>query len=291
MNLRYLVVDVFTDRPLEGNPLAVFPDGGGLDAGTMQKIARELNLSESIFVLPPTRGDCNLRVRIFTPTMEMQFAGHPTVGVSIVARQEGLVARDAERIVLEEGVGPVGVRFEHAGDKLFAWLTPPPITFGETFDRGLAAAALGLDTTRMLDAPAQHVAAGTTAFIIVPLRDRAAVDAAWVDLSGANAFAVHEPVGILVFTPAPGGAYTRMFGPLLGVAEDPATGAATGPLAAYMLRYGLAPTADGTRLISEQGVKMGRRSLLHILVHGEGGRDGFEIGGTIIRLADATMEL
>src|SRR6266540_3403186 len=131
---RYLVVDVFTERPLEGNALAVFPDASGLDDATMQKIAREMNLSETTFIGPATRADCAANVRIFTPTKEMVFAGHPTIGSSFVMLDEGIVPKDSERFVLEEKVGPVSIRVE-PGERALIWLTTPPITYGRTFDR------------------------------------------------------------------------------------------------------------------------------------------------------------
>ena len=109
---RYRVVDVFTERPLEGNALAVFPDASGLDDTTMRKIARELNLSETTFLSPATRADCAANVRIFTPTRELPFAGHPTIGTSFVLLDEGAVPKDSERFVLEEKVGPVSIRVE-----------------------------------------------------------------------------------------------------------------------------------------------------------------------------------
>src|SRR4029453_16501538 len=118
----YRVGDVFTERPLEGNPLAVFPDASGLDDATMQKIARELNLSETTFIGPATRADCAANVRIFTPTKEMVFAGHPTIGSSFVMLDEGIVSKDSERFVLQEKVGPVSVRVESGEPPLF-WLT------------------------------------------------------------------------------------------------------------------------------------------------------------------------
>src|SRR5450755_2818716 len=102
---RYRVVDVFTEHPLEGNPLAVFPDATGMDDVTMQKIAKELNLSETTFVLPPSRPNCLARVRIFTPTREMVFAGHPTIGTSWVLLDEKVVPPDVERFALDEKVG------------------------------------------------------------------------------------------------------------------------------------------------------------------------------------------
>ena len=123
---RYRVVDVFTDQPLEGNPLAVFPDASGIDDATMQKIARELSLSETTFVLPARRAGCAAFVRIFTPGRELGFAGHPTIGTAFVLMDEGVVARTSERFALEEGIGPVPVRVE-AGERPRIWLETPPM--------------------------------------------------------------------------------------------------------------------------------------------------------------------
>jgi trans-2,3-dihydro-3-hydroxyanthranilate isomerase len=109
---RYRVVDVFTEHSLEGNPLAVFPDSTGIDDRTMQRIARELNLSETVFVVPATRPGCAMGLRIFTPTREMLFAGHPTVGGSFVLLDEGIVPKDSDTFVLDEKIGPVPIRVE-----------------------------------------------------------------------------------------------------------------------------------------------------------------------------------
>ena len=138
---RYRVVDVFTDRPLEGNPLAVFPDASGIDDATMQKIARELNLSETTFVVPATRRDCAAGVRIFTPVRELPFAGHPTIGASFVLMDEGLVDSNSERFVLEEKVGPVSIRVDRS-ERPLIWLRTPPIIEGATFDRHICAQVL-----------------------------------------------------------------------------------------------------------------------------------------------------
>src|SRR5579864_925832 len=123
---RYWVVDVFTQQPLEGNSLAVFSDASGLDDETMQKIARELNLSETTFVFPATRADCVRGVRIFTPAREMVFAGHPTIGTSFVLLEEAIVSSGVEYFVLEEKVGPVPIRIE-PGLRPLIWLRTPPI--------------------------------------------------------------------------------------------------------------------------------------------------------------------
>jgi trans-2,3-dihydro-3-hydroxyanthranilate isomerase len=289
---RYRVVDVFTETALEGNPLAVFPDASGIDDGTMQKIARELNLSETVFVVPVTRGDCAARIRIFTSTMEMLFAGHPTVGASFVLLEEGLVPKESGHFLLEEKVGPVAVRVER-GDRLLIWLKTPPIKFGKTYDRAVCARALGLEPADLLErAPPQLVSAGNP-LIFIAARDKGAVDRALLDMSGLRSI---QPAGegavcVFVFAPTVDGAYSRMFAPEHGVIEDPATGSATGPLAAFMLRNGLTPRDKGSRFISEQGTKMGRRSLLHVLIHGENGVDGIEVGGYVTPLVEATMTL
>jgi trans-2,3-dihydro-3-hydroxyanthranilate isomerase len=152
---RYRVVDVFTERPLEGNALAVFPDASAIDEVIMQKIAKELNLSETTFVLPPSQAACAARVRIFTPTKEMVFAGHPTIGTSFVMLDEGIVPRQIDHFLLEEKIGPVPVRVERvqleSGERPMIWLTTPPIEEGRTFDPALCATVLGLQRSDLQD--------------------------------------------------------------------------------------------------------------------------------------------
>jgi trans-2,3-dihydro-3-hydroxyanthranilate isomerase len=284
-------VDVFTQTPLEGNPLAVFPDASGIDAATMQKIARELNLSETVFTVAATRPDCAARIRIFTPTREMLFAGHPTVGASFVLFEEGIVPKDAPNFLLEEKIGPVAVRIE-PGARPLIWLKTPPIHFGRIYDRSVCAHALGLDPGDLLEIAPQLVSAGNPS-VFVAVTDKSAVDRAWLDLSGLRSIqpAGEEPVCVFVFAPTADGAYSRMFAPEHGVMEDPATGSATGPLAAFMMQHRLPPADKGARFISEQGTKMGRRSILHVLIHGERGQDGIEVGGHVTPLVEATMVL
>jgi len=143
----YCLVDVFTTQPLEGNGLAVIPDARGLDADTMQRTAREFNQSETTFVFPAERGNA-ARVRIFTPTMELRFAGHPTLGTGFVLRERGIVSRETERFVLEEAIGDVPVRVdpERPGQADLLWLTTPPIAFGAIF----RAQCSGIDAKRFL---------------------------------------------------------------------------------------------------------------------------------------------
>jgi trans-2,3-dihydro-3-hydroxyanthranilate isomerase len=288
---RYRVVDVFTEHPLEGNALAVFPDASTMDASIMQRIARELNLAETAFVLPPTRSDCAARVRIFTPAKEMLFAGHPTIGTAFVLLDEGLVPGKMGDFKLEENIGPVPVRVE-TGARPMLWLSTPSIEAGPCYDPALCANVLGLSTKDLLDIAPQRLSAGNPT-IFVALRDRLAVDRAWLDLTGMRQLrgSDTELMCVFVFTPTAQGAYSRMFAPEYGVPEDPATGSSTGPLAAFMMRHRLVANSSGTRLVSEQGTKMGRRSFLHVHVRGESGGDGIEVGGHVTPLVTAAMRL
>jgi trans-2,3-dihydro-3-hydroxyanthranilate isomerase len=287
----YRIVDVFTLNRREGNPLAVFPNGQGLDSETMQSVARELNLSETVFILPPTRPDCAARLRIFTPAREMLFAGHPTVGASFVLLDEGIVPKNSEHFVLEEGVGPVPIRIE-SGDRPLIWLTTPPIHDGPTFDRELCAEVLGLSATDLLNIAPQLLSAGNPV-VFIALKDSSTVDRVSLDSAANRKLRGNypDPVCVFVFAPTPDGAYSRMFAPEYGVVEDPATGSATGPLAAYMLRHNLVSGAPGTRFVSEQGTKMRRRSLLHVHIRGEHGAAGIDVGGHVTSLVRAVMDL
>jgi len=288
---RYRVVDVFTEQPLEGNSLAVFPDASGLDGDTMQRIARELNLSETTFVFPATRADCVAAVRIYSPKTEMIFAGHPTIGTSFVLLEEGMVSEGVGRFALEEKVGPVPIRVD-LGVRPLIWLRTPPIEYGRKYDPAACAHMLSVEVSDLIEVVPQWVSAGNPT-IFVALKNKGVVDLALLDLHGLKRLmgADSEPLCVFVFTPTVEGAYSRMFAPLYGISEDPATGSSTGPLASFMMRNGLTPGTAGRRLISEQGTKMGRRSILHVCVHGENGAAGIDVGGYVTPLTEATMRL
>ena len=290
-SFRYRVVDVFTETALEGNSLAVFPQAVGLDGDTMQRIAKEMNLSETAFVFPTTREGCLANVRIFTPSKEMIFAGHPTIGTAFVLFDEGTVPAGADRFVLEEKVGPVSVRVQ-TGDRPMIWLRTPPISDGRTFESADCARALGLDVDDLLDVTPQVLSAGNPT-LYVALKDVAAVDRASVEMHRLDLLKGEgeERMCVFVFARSETGAYSRMFAPEYGIVEDPATGSSTGPLAAFMMRRGLIPGTDGSRFVSEQGVKMGRRSLLHVEIHGDRGSEGIDVGGHVTPLVEATMHL
>ena len=287
---RYRVVDVFTDQPLEGNSLAVFPHASGLDDDTMQRIARELNLSETSFVFPATRADSVAEVRIFTPAKEMDFAGHPTIGTSFVLLDENAVAADVTHFILQEKLGPIAIRIERDGARPLIWLRTPPIEYRETYDRTACAEMLRIGVNDLVEVAPQLVSAGNPT-IFVAVRNEDIVDRAVLDVHGLRALigADSEPLCVFIFAPTREGAYSRMFAPLYGIAEDPATGSSIGPLVSYMLQNGLTSGNAGRRLITEQGTKMGRRSILHVYLHGQDGRMGIDVGGYVTPLSDATM--
>jgi trans-2,3-dihydro-3-hydroxyanthranilate isomerase len=258
----------------------------------MQRVAREMNLSETTFIFPPERPDSVARVRIFTQSYEMIFAGHPTIGTAWVLRELGLVSKGTRRFALHENVGLVECRVDDGKDPLI-WLRTPPIGKLREYDPRLCAAALGLEAGDLLErVPCQSLSAGNPN-IYVALRDRDAVDRARIDSVALRTLVAGdaEPMCLFVFTPTAEGAYSRMFAEDLGVVEDPATGSATGPLAVFMMEHGLAPTAGGTRFVSEQGTKMGRRSILHVFIDGDRGTNGIDVGGHVAPVATATMLL
>jgi trans-2,3-dihydro-3-hydroxyanthranilate isomerase len=222
----------------------------------------------------------------------MRFAGHPTVGGSAILLSLGMVPPDCERFLVEELIGDVLIRIDRSSAPVKFWLTTPPIQFGAAFDPELCARVLGLAAGDLLGPLPQLVSAGNPN-IYIAVRDAQAVDRAWLDLGGLRA--LHDGKAstdcVFVFAPTETGAYSRVFAPEHGVVEDPATGSATGPLAAYMMRHGIADSRDGTMLVSEQGSKMGRRSFLHVAIHGENGSDGIEVGGSVVEFAEGTLSL
>lgn len=258
------VVDVFTDRPLSGNQLAVVLDADGIPGDVMQRIAREMNFSETTFVLYPEQAGNAARVRIFSPGSEMPFAGHPTIGTAWVLVNERRVPGGALEFTLEEGIGPVRVRGVRGPNGLTFWMTHPTVRFGDvTSDRAKAAAALGLHEHDLYgDVPIQVASTGLP-FVYVALRDAHAVDAAIADTQRlASVF--NE--GVFLFTPIGNNRlYSRMFAThALTTVEDPATGSGSGPLGAFAVKYGLVTRAPNVSIVSEQGTKMLRQSFIHI---------------------------
>jgi trans-2,3-dihydro-3-hydroxyanthranilate isomerase len=275
-SFQYVTVDVFTEERFGGNQLAVFPSAAKLPMELMQKIAREFNFSETTFVFPPADPKHTRKVRIFTPGSELQFAGHPTIGTAFVLASIGDVPFDGKetRIVLEEGVGPVPVVIRGAAGKPgFAQLsaaklpefgpTPPPA--------GELARALGLDANdvRADEYFPQGISCGTP-FLAVPVRDRKVLARTRVRLDEfEKVLGGYWTDKVFVFCDdpeLPGSHYrARMFAPMSGVPEDPATGSANVAFGGYLgMRDG---RRDGTlRWIVEQGFEMGRPSILEVEV-------------------------
>ena len=297
---RFIQVDVFTDRVFGGNPLAVVLDGRGLADGEMQAIAKEMNLSETTFILPPTRPDCAARVRIFTPARELQFAGHPTIGTAWVMAVHGLVPGSPSAFSLEEGIGPVPVTLDgDPGSPSFIWMRHGTPDFGpEMGNRAEIAAALNLTEADLISgAPIQTGSTGSR-FMFVPLRDRATVDRAVLDVPKIiKALGDQLLVGIFVFAPDPdpgaGRVHSRMFAPhTSGIPEDPATGSATGPLGAYLVKQRLMKAGGKVAVVSDQGVKMGRHSRLHIRGIERGGElEEIEVGGGVVPVIDGRLRV
>jgi trans-2,3-dihydro-3-hydroxyanthranilate isomerase len=261
MRRRYVTVDVFTDRPFGGNPLAVVLDAEGLDTAAMQAIAREFNYSETTFVLPPADPANTAQVRIFTPLNELPFAGHPNVGTAYVLASQG---NDAARLVFEEGAGLVPVEIMRDGDAVMgAELTAPrPLEIGAELPVEDAAACLSLAPADIATAShAPMVASVGLRFVLVEVASRDALRRARIDAAAyARLFPFHGTDSVYFYTRDGGGGFdlhSRMLWP--GVGEDPATGSATVTVAAVLAALG----GDGeVALRFEQGRDMGRPSTL-----------------------------
>jgi trans-2,3-dihydro-3-hydroxyanthranilate isomerase len=297
---RYLHYDVFTDHLFGGNQLAVFLDGRGLSTETMQAIAKEMNFSESTFVLPPEAPGTDVRMRIFTPGDELPMAGHPTIGATFALARAGVLPLRSERFVFGLGIGPVPVSLSWKGDDLaFAWMTQSKPTFGEPMvDTAAAALSLSLSPADVAATglPVQIVSCGVP-FLFVPLATRRVVDNAVVNTGALEAFlrsAKGEAHGVFLFSPEPDSdgatVYSRMFAPGLGVVEDPATGGASGPLGCYLVRHKMVPPEKAGSMLSLQGVKMGRPSHVHISIGVEGDSiTSVRVGGESVLAGEGTL--
>lgn len=252
--LEFHVWDVFTDRPFSGNPLAVVMGADGLSTAQMQTIARQFNLSETIFVMAPRDAAHRARVRIFFPTAEIPFAGHPTIGCALhlAGGQDG-------RIVLEEEAGLVPVEIRGGMAEFVAPKLPVP--HPGVAEPGRIAPALDLDPDAIgFDGHRPGIWQGGPAFLFVPLRDPAALAAARpIEPFWSQAMVAARVDSAYLYTPDEGGYRARMFAPGAGIPEDPATGSASAILAAQLLASGALDEGE-TRVALRQGVEMGRPS-------------------------------
>jgi len=302
MSKRYhfIQADVFTDTPFGGNQLAVFTDARGLTTEEMQTLTREMNYSESTFVLPPEIPEAVKRVRIFTPAMELPIAGHPTVGATYVLAQRGEIPLDADttEATLQLNIGPVKVAIEKKnGAAGFVWMTHREPVFGEVWtDRERVAAAIGLTADDLVEAlPLQIVSTGVP-FLYVPLRSLDAARRCRVHPTALRELFTSDPVMVYVFTTettAPNvQIHSRMFAPhVADIPEDPATGVAAGPMGAYAARYQVLPrTADHMHFIIEQGMEIGRPSQIHVEVKTQGEAIiGIRIGGQAVIVGEGEI--
>jgi trans-2,3-dihydro-3-hydroxyanthranilate isomerase len=290
---RIHLVDVFTEKPLAGNQLAVVLDAEDIPGEVMQRIATEMNISETTFVMPPTEPAHAARLRIFTPAQELPFAGHPTIGTSWVLSTHGLVPDDVLEFTLEEGVGPVSVRGMRTPGGTSFWMTHPKLIYGDVIsERAELAAAIGLTEADLLpDVPAQVASTGNR-FLFVALRDMDAVDRAGLNRAAANHTLRGQVLGIFVFAHTEGNRlYSRMFP--MDFAEDPATGSGAGPLGAFAVKYGLVRRGQKIAITSEQGTKIGRQSFIHIeLTYAEPGDipTQIDVGGSVRPVLTGTLE-
>jgi trans-2,3-dihydro-3-hydroxyanthranilate isomerase len=275
----YVVADVFTDIPLQGNQVAVYTDATSVGAERMQAIAREMNLSETVFVLP-AEGDADARIRIFTPTAELPFAGHPTLGTAVVLGDPS----DQDVIRLETGAGVVPVELQRRDGRVVAGRMRQPIPTWEPYEAvedllaALHVTSSALPVIGYRNGP-RHV--------YVALEHEDAVATLDPDL---GVLAKLAGVGVNCFAGSGARWKTRMFGPALGVPEDPATGSAAGPLAVHLARHGW--IGYGEEIEIRQGVEIGRPSTLYARVSGEGDRiDRVEVAGSAVVVARGELRV
>ena len=291
-----MLLDVFADRPFQGNPLAVFPRTPSLPTDRMQTIATELNLSETVFVLPPTRPEATHRLRIFTPRMELPFAGHPTVGAAAVLAHDRATRVQTE-LLLEEQVGVVTTRVTAEGGRVRAVLTSPrlPAAGPVPPDPDALAEVLSLERADLLVGPGHEPETHSCGvpFVFVPVRDESALDRVRLNM---GAWSTHlegfAAPHVYVFVP-PGEdrqLSARMFAPAMGIPEDPATGAAAAALPGYLFPRdaGVDATLEWT---VRQGGHMGRPSRIDVTVEREDARiTAVHVGGPVAWVGRGTLD-
>ena len=297
MRRRFVTLDVFTAKRFAGNPLAVVLEPEGLDTGAMQQIAREFNLSETVFVQPPENTAQRAKLRIFTPASELPFAGHPTVGTAVLLG--GLDGGTQPReFVLELGVGPVRCNVAPGSDGGRAVFDLPklPENIGAAADDTTIAAALGIDIADIgVEGMRPSRWSAGAPYSLVPLRDLAAVGRCTVNpvaWKKAFGFDLHAAAYVFCRETAQGdhAFHTRMFAPSAGISEDPATGSAAAAFAGYLAAHG--GYKDGEHLVRiEQGYEMGRPSLIELTLKVGGGKlSAASIGGSAVLVMEGAIE-
>jgi trans-2,3-dihydro-3-hydroxyanthranilate isomerase len=298
MRYRFHICDVFTDTRFGGNQLAVFPEAAGLSDQEMQHLAREFNFSETSFVLPAEQGHTR-RVRIFTPTREIPFAGHPNVGTAFTLVAAGEIELPGERlrVVFEEGAGLVAIEIQRrqAGAIWCELAAPQGLSLGRTVSFAQAAAAVSLPVEDLITTHAPQEASVGMPFLMVEVKDRAALGRAQVDVAAMKLLSAQDVTAdVHLFTRVDDGVFdlqARMFAPLDGIPEDPATGSANCALAGLLaLRNSDADGSYAWRIA--QGVEMGRPSVLEARATKRGSQvTGTWIGGCSVMMANGHVEV
>ena len=279
-SFRYVVADVFTDIPLQGNQLAVFTDARELEPGLMQALALEIGFSETVFVLPPEDGG-HARIRIFTPLHELPFAGHPTLGTAFVLGAP--LQLGAIRLETGRGIVPVALERDESGRIVFGRMSQPVPAVEPLEDPAPLFAALGVEGSEL---PVELYDNGSR-HLFVALASEQAVAALGPHREALSAY---EVTGINCFAGSGSRWKTRMFSPDAGIGEDAATGGAAGPLACHLARHGR--IAWGEEIVISQGAEIGRPSTLHALAEGGDGLiDAVEVGGAAVVVARGEFRL
>lgn len=300
--LQYTLVDVFTETPFGGNQLAVVEGRNDLSTEKMQKIARELNLSETVFVFSPDHSDNTRKLRIFTPQMELPMAGHPTIGAVYVLTTSDVVPTEEgqNECVFEEEVGEILVTvLKEKGQIVKIEMKQPLPVFSDKFEnRKIAADLLSLTEAELHPGlPVQPVSSGVP-FLFIPVRSLQAIHRIQFRLDVWEQHFKGKPdfQHIFAFTAetesTAASVHGRMFAPAMGISEDPATGAASGPLGAYMVKHQILPTAENDiySITSEQGFEMGRPSFIEITVHGNSDNiTEVKIGGNSVTIGKGEL--
>jgi trans-2,3-dihydro-3-hydroxyanthranilate isomerase len=294
-NIRFLILDVFATGKYTGNQLAVCLDAGGLTDLQMQQIAREINFSETTFVTSPKPVNEGFNTRIFTPTTELPFAGHPTVGTAFAIQQE-IIKERIERVNLNYQVGQIPVDLNYVNDKLdLLWMHQQQPQFYESISNNLLAEVIGVNPTDIDDRyPIEPVSTGLP-FLIVPLKTLTAVSQAKLNLSLYYQAVANLPAqAILIFCPETVDPscklHVRVFTECFGIPEDPATGSANGCLAAYLAKHQYFGSSK-LDIAVEQGVEMGRASRLYLKSDYMPDCCLVSIGGRVIHIASGEFIL
>lgn len=301
--LSFYKADVFTDQPFGGNPVAVVPQAEGLTDREFQQIAREMNLSETVFVVPPTDPVASAKLRIFTPSQEIPFAGHPVLGTFyVLGTIKRLPLQEPVTYIMFEcniGVFPVEIHVQNGEVERVIMSQPKPEfleTVGAMQDLYEISRALGLNKSMIVETrlPPEVVSTGLPV-LVVPVRSLTAVKSISVDVTAVlDICGRHGANGIMVFSTMTvedwSTVHTRMFASPIGIPEDPATGSASGALGAYLVKHGVVDIGPTTEIISEQGYEIDRPSKILIQVFSDDDIiQDIKVGGQVVMVAEGTL--